>query len=591
MKLRLAFASMMVLATAACGTSPDALQALQAMQILEDNPSAGISYDKLSGSGNDVTLTGVTFNAPGDMMAAMAAPPAVAGEAAAPAPAAPAGPMAVATAQSLKINGLTMKEGRPVFRDMVLSSITPTMQIPGGTVSIASVALEGLNEATGKFVAGGFTKEGPGETPPFEQWAVGKAAINGIKVVGPIPMEEGQPAGAINFELGEFSVANLKDTMVGLTRLSGIKGDFSVPGQMPIAGKFDLGAMDFSNIRAGMYVRAFEAGMASAMREPGAPPVDYASVFAEYTSPLEYGLDRATWTGMKADVSGVKLDASPASYTATRNKDGVVVATTSPRSTFTLTADSSGGMAGAMGLMVLAMGGYPSNVIEFYTQGDASFDPAKDMTRYTNYNFGVTDVFDIKAEGGLLGLQKALPTLLAGIMSSMDSLGPMMAESDKDEDDGAEGEEEESGDGDDADAADGDDAGPDMPPEMQQMMATMVMGLISLQVTDLDISITDKQLVGLILNQTASQSGQSVAAYRADLVNMINGSAVFLTDAGIDPALANEATAAISGFLGGPGTLRIQLKPKMPIGMMTAMMSPTKESLGFSATFTPAAAQ
>ena len=483
-----------------------------------------------------------------------------------------------------------MKAGKPVFRDMVLSSITPTMQIPGGTVSIGSVALEGLNEATGRFLASGFTKEGPGETPPFEQWAVGKAAINGIKVVGPIPMEEGQPAGSINFELGEFSVSNLKDTLVGLTRLSGIKGDFSVPGEMPISGKFDFGAMDFSNIRAGMYVRAFEAGMASVIREPGAPPPDYSKVFAEYTSPLEYGLDGVKWTGMKADVSGIKLDASPASYAATRNKDGVVVATASPRSTFTLTADSSGGMAGAMGLMVLAMAGYPSNVIEFYSQGDASFDPAKDMTRYTNYNVGVTDVFDIKVDAGMLGLQKALPTILTGIMSSMDSIGPMLAES---EEGASEGEDDEDADSEDKDSdedadADDDSNGQEIPAAAQQMMATMVMGLISLQVTDLDISITDKQLVGFILNQTATQSGQSVATYRTDLVNMINGSAVFLTDAGIDKALADEATAAVAGFLGGPGTLRIQLKPKAPIGLMTAMMSPTKESLGFSATFTPA---
>lgn len=589
MKLRLAFASLMVLSTAACGTSPDALQALQAMQILEDNPATGISYDKLSGSGNDVTLTGVAFKIPGGPMQMVLPPDGPPGPATQLDPNAP--PQAILTAQSLKINGLTMKEGKPVFRDMVLSSITPTEQIPGGTVTIASVALEGLNEATGRFIAGGFTKEGPGATPPFEQWQVGKAAINGIKVVGPIPGEEGGPSGSINFELGELSVSNLKDTLVGLTRLSGIKGDFSVPGEMPIAGKFDLGAMDFSNIRAGMYVRAFEAGMASAMREPGAPPPDYSKVFAEYTSPLEYGLDSVTWTGMKADVSGIRLDASPASYTATRNKDGVVIATASPRATFTLTADSSGGMAGAMGLMVMAMAGYPSNVVEFYSQGDASFDPAKDMTRYTNYNFGVTDVVDVKMEGGVLGLQQALPTLLTGIMSSIDSLGAMSAADDADEgeDEDADGDEESDEDSDDDSGADADDGGPDMPPEVQQMMATMVMGLISLQVTDLDISITDKQLIGFILNQTASQSGQSVAAYRTDLVNMINGSAVFLTDAGVDPALANEATTAIAGFLGGPGTLRIQLKPKAPIGLMTAMMSPTKESLGFSATFTPAA--
>ena len=55
------------------------------------------------------------------------------------------------------------------------------------------------------------------------------------------------------------------------------------------------------------------------------------------------------------------------------------------------------------------------------------------------------------------------------------------------------------------------------------------------------------------------------------------------------PQVFSEATAAIAAFLSGPGTLRIQLKPAKPIGAMNLMMSPTKESLGFSATFTPLA--
>ncbi len=73
---------------------------------------------------------------------------------------------------------------------------------------------------------------------------------------------------------------------------------------------------------------------------------------------------------------------------------------------------------------------------------------------------------------------------------------------------------------------------------------------------------------------------------------MVMGSSMFMTDAGIDAELANEATTAIGAFLGQPGTLRIQIKPKTPFGAMSAMMGmPTKESLGFSATFTPATPQ
>jgi hypothetical protein len=122
------------------------------------------------------------------------------------------------------------------------------------------------------------------------------------------------------------------------------------------------------------------------------------------------------------------------------------------------------------------------------------------------------------------------------------------------------------------------------------MVMQLVMGLLPLQLTDIDIAITDQKLVSLILDRQAIAAGQSLEDYRADLVTMISASSVFLTDAGVDPAIAQELTVAASGFLSGPGTLRIQLAPKSPLGIMSAMAMPmTKESLGFSASFTPAA--
>jgi hypothetical protein len=392
-------------------------------------------------------------------------------------------------------------------------------------------------------------------------------------------------------------VSNLKDQMIGLARVAGITGDVDVPSpMMPVKGTFDFGTLDIEKIRGGMFAKAFEAGMAAAMDPAGQP--DFSGVFADYTSPLEGGIDALKWSGAKIDVSGVKLDTSAMSHIVTRNADDVVIATHSPRATVKLTADSSGGTLGAMGLMVLAMTGYPSNVIELYSQGDATFDPAKDMTRYAGYNFGVTDVFDVKVAGGVLGLKQALPALLTGLVK----VGSAMEAADTGDDED-EGEDADGGDADADDDADDEDADGDdedkghaghmdggFPPAAQGAVMQMVMGMISLQLTDFDIAITDKTLVDLILTQTAMQSGQSVAAYRQDLVSMVSGSTVFLTDAGVDPAIAGEATAAIAGFLAGPGTLHIQIKPKTPFGMMTAMMSPvTKESLGFSATFTPAA--
>lgn len=592
MKLRLAFAAALALSTAACASGP-ALEALSAMRIIENNPSEGFSYARLSGAGGDLTLKDVTLKTSVPRAVLIDQPiPQPGAEAPSSPPATPSAAPAVseviATAETLRFTGLDMKNGKPVFTGMVFSGIAPVGDQSGMAMKIASIGVEGMNAATGAYLAGVFTREGPGEAPPFERWAFGKASLTGFSMASPLPTEEeGGQAGAINMQLGEISVSSVKDKVIGQARFSGLKGDVSIPGAFPIAGTYDFGTLEYGNIRAGLFADAFSASMAWLTPDP--PATDWSKVFEWFTSPLEYGLDTVAWTGMKADFSGLKVDVSPVSYKATRNAAGVVVATASPRATFRLTADADSGALGGMGLLVMTMAGFPSNVIEAYAQGDASFDPQKDLTRYTNFNVGISDVVDLKLDGGLIGLQKALPTVLAGLMSVVEATETIAAEAVE------EGEEQADGGDDDADAdpnAGASDDGPmsGIPAEAQGAVMQMVMGLIGLQVTDLDISITDKQLVGFILNQTASRSGQSAAASRQDLVNLVQGSAVFLNDAGVDPALASEATAAIAGFLGGPGTLRIQIKPKTPVGMVSAMMTPlTKENLGFAATFTPAA--
>jgi hypothetical protein len=59
----------------------------------------------------------------------------------------------------------------------------------------------------------------------------------------------------------------------------------------------------------------------------------------------------------------------------------------------------------------------------------------------------------------------------------------------------------------------------------------------------------------------------------------------------MDPALAKELTSALASFVKGPGTLRVVLKPKEPIGLDALMGSSagplTKDKLGLAATFTP----
>jgi hypothetical protein len=191
-----------------------------------------------------------------------------------------------------------------------------------------------------------------------------------------------------------------------------------IPGATEIAGSFDFGMLTASAIDAGLLAQAVMAGVNSELN-PDAP-VDYAALYRDLTSPIDGGIDRVDWTGMTLDVSGLKFNTSAMQAQVTRNADGVVIANDLPRFTMKLTADSSNGAIGAMGLMMLAMAGYESNEIELYLGSSMTFDPAKDLTRWADYNIGVTDLFDVKMSGGVLGLKQALPSLMSGLMSIAD---------------------------------------------------------------------------------------------------------------------------------------------------------------------------
>jgi hypothetical protein len=562
MRFKLAFASLLVLS--GCGTSPDALKALDLMQFRENSAEPGFSYAKLSGSGNDVKLEGVSFLS-SPFMAMMMGMEAPEGEEATyEADEA----VALLTAESVFLNGLTMKDGKPVVRDFVLNGVTPVGSMGGINITIGSLGFEGLDEKTGAYIASVFTEAGPGETPAFAEWTFGKAGVSNIVVKGSVDSEAGPTT--FDVKVGELSVSNLDDTIMGLVRIAGIAGEVNVPTEMiPIAAKFDLGTLDISKLQTEVFTRPFAMAMETAM-DPTATP-DYASLYEGYTSPLEPGYDKINWSGMKIDVSGLKLDTTSFQHNLTRNAEGVVVASEIPLGKIKLTADAAGGMVGAMGLMVLAMGGYQSDSIELYTAGNAAFDPEKDFTRLSGYNLGVTGVADMKLDIGVIGLQAALPALMASLQSASDTLGDM-ASPELDED-GNPIESDE-----------------DMSGASTAMAMQMLFALMPLQISDIDLSITDETLLELILNQQAIGAGQSLQEFRGELVGMVQGASGFMAEAGVDPAIANEITTATAGFLAGPGTLRLQLKPKQPLGIMSAMSMPlTKNNLGFSATFVPAA--
>ncbi|HVY90133.1 MAG TPA: hypothetical protein VG942_14780 [Hyphomonadaceae bacterium] len=547
MRILIACASALLL-TAACGTSQNAVAALKAMNLEEPATSKTIAYKSKSGSGDKVTLSDVRLGesvAPGDAM----------------------------LAKTVELSGLDItKDGKPIVKSIVFKGLSPEKPEAGSKVSIDSMGIEGMNPATGQFVAAMISDPNSTASPPaFADWQFSKISLNGLTVAA--NMGQSAADGAFNVQLGEFSISDLKNTVFGSAKLAGFKGNFDVKDDKePVKGTFDLGTTEFKNIRGGIYASIAEA-MFMSMFNPGGGADLSDSIAKALTSPLEPGFDSFTSSGMNFEASGIKLAVSKIDEKATRDGNGVVTALNVPKATITFSANSAGGVLGQQTAMGLSAAGYPSTTIELYAGGSATFDPAKDLTRYTNYQFGVTDGLDMQMSAGVSGLHKAIPQMIGGLTTSMMQMLPALM------------------------AMEDPQAGPDgksmpnMDAAAAGMMLSVMGSMMEVKITDLDVSLTDKSLVGYLIAQSAKEAGRPADAYRQDLANMISGSAQDMSK-DMDPALAKELTTALAAFVKGPGTLHIVLKPKTPLGLDAFMGSTTpitKDSLGLSATFTPGA--
>jgi surface antigen len=539
MKVWIAGASALLLATA-CGSSKEATEALTAMKLQEGASSPLIKYSEKSGSGNTFTLKNVTVGDPETGTPGF-------------------------KASSLVLGGLDMSDaGKPIVTTITFKDLTPAEPLGEGlSLNFSTVGIEGLNAIAGEFFAASLAGDQAAAPPPFEQWGFKKISVNGMTfAMDGVAM--GAPGTKVNVQLGEFSVSDLKETIFGNMHLDGLKGDFEFPGEMmmpgatPIKGAFDFGTADVTNIRGKLYADMFGVSMGAAM-DPSAQANMGDKIMAAYSSPLEPGYDSLSWSGMTAEAAGAKLEASKVSSVATRNAEGVVTALKSPRATLTFTADSAGGMFGQFATMGLTMAKFPSPKVELYSESDFTYDPATDTTRAANYTFGVSDAVDMKVAAGLQGVTKAL----AGFLNAM---GPAMG--------GAV-----------------DPLAGLQDPSAQLTDPTAVpapdMDFVSLlKLVDLDLTVTDKGVVGMLTALT----GQTEEAARADLANQILASTQDLvTGARAEPALANEFTSALAAFVKQPGSLSIKMKPAAPVALDGAAPL-TKQSLGFSASFTPSPA-
>lgn len=518
MKTWIACASALVLVSA-CGASPEATQALEAMNI-GDGKTGIIQFASKSASGDKVTLKDVVVGAEqgGGLKA-----------------------------KTMILGGLDVtSDGQPMVATVTLNDISLPEEVPGLAFALKTVTIENASEPVARFLAASFTEAGPGDPPPFEQWKFDKISINGLDVKGDLAAM-GAGGGSFTVTMDELSASKLSDTIFGAAKFAGLKGAFDIPAEagagFPIVGKYDFGVADISNLRGGLFVDAFMAGYSGAATGD-AEAIQQAQIdtFAKMTSPIDPGYDKITWTPVAIEASGAKLTTSRMEQTVSRDANGVATKIKSPRMTMAFAADSSGGQLGAMAAAGLGMAGF-QNTLELYAEADASHDPATDTTRYEKYTFGLTDGFDLEMKGGMQGLKDAIVSLMGSMTAMSSPYG--MAEA------------------------------PDMS------------GLQAMKIVDLDVTLTDKSIVQKMLSLAPMMGAPDAETMRADLVSMVSAMGPDLTNAGVDAAVANELSAAVADFIRQSGKLHIVMKPAAPVALAAPGATLTKDTLGFSATYTP----
>src|SRR5262245_14499535 len=151
MKIWIASASALLLACA-CSASKEANAALEAMNLGTGKSSPEIQYGGKSGNGDTITLNDVVIGGgTGDGI----------------------------KAKSLVFGGLDMTAaGKPVLTSITFKGVTTEQAMPKGmNFIIDSIGIEGLNPATGEFIASSFGNTGASEPQPFEQWDFSKVSL------------------------------------------------------------------------------------------------------------------------------------------------------------------------------------------------------------------------------------------------------------------------------------------------------------------------------------------------------------------------------------------------------------------------------
>ncbi|MEZ6000173.1 hypothetical protein [Hyphomonas sp.] len=326
------------------------------------------------------------------------------------------------------------------------------------------------------------------------------------------------------FTIGNIEVTGLKEQAAALMKLDGLTFDMYDEVE-DTKMKLNLASIE---------MRGADLGLLTDASEDAADPEDVSQMMnLAGQDPANPGYESLSLNGFDMDLAGVKIDMPKLVSAVGRDKKNSVVAVKTEPFKVSLTTDE--GKYGEQLAGQLAMLGYET--LELSGAGYQTYDEASDLTTYVKgENF-----WELKD-----GFRIDFGAQFAGAKA--------MAEADASNDPGA---------------------------VLDDTLSNMI-------IHNMELSLDDDGFMDRAFNAYAAQSGQDPQEIRNQLTGLLAMAPLMAAGSGIDAALLNEASTALSSFVTNPKTLTIKLAPAEPLAMSTLadMEDPsalTKEKLGFSA--------
>jgi hypothetical protein len=470
-----------------------------------------------------------------------------------------AGRTATFTGSRLEINGMPLTTGFTTIEGLGLSADGPyfrrqtdtdnRMEFGDLTVRMA----ESLLDRPGtKFAAwfGNIAVDPEKTELPLADWTF--KTLSGTGLTADVDIGGDQPITA-SATLGGFALNDMKAGQLATFDFNDFALDFTGKfDETAINGTISVDAITAAKVNLPYWSAYFDglAALLGAMPKliaEGTDPADLevaATGLPVLSSPIDYGMDSGTLTGLVVDVAGVNLTMPEYSFEAIRDRQGRVIRQISPRATMTLTGDASKGPGGAAVGMGLGFLGVQS--LSFSGESDYSWNPATDVVSLDKFDFGMDGFFSMSFTGEFGDQSKIYEEIAA--------------------------------------------AYPDMSGE-----ATLA-SFSKMPIHSFNFTLRDEAALSKGFGIASGFMGATAEELRttvADTVRELAGEDGLGAGLGIDTAIADTLIDGIADWIVEGGTLSISLNPAIPFraSAFTDPSQVTADKIGFSVTHTAAAAQ